>query len=338
MRAAQMGQGGRRRRRCACPRHAPLPRHPLASPRPHPTRPGFRDFPLGDLPMLEVLRQASEGVFVPLTVGGGIREFTDAGGRHYSALEVAAEYFRWAQGRGGGSGAALRGSLGTGPRWKRRPSTSGGVGAPAWKAGWQGRGCSSDVLAGCAGARGRGALQAARSPALPAAHPRATRPPPPAPPHPARRSGADKVSIGSDAVEAVEAYLARGGAKDGSTAIEQISRVYGAQVRRRRCRTSALFWGPVVALLEHAAILPGAPAGPAGWPAGRARRGAAGAGGGGGRRASPPRCHSRMRPPTRPSDPLTPTAGGGGVHRPQARVGVRPRLHHPPLRQGQQAG
>lgn len=38
------------------------------------------------------------------------------------------------------------------------------------------------------------------------------------------------MSIGSDAVFAVEEYLARGGAKDGSTAIEQISRVYGAQV------------------------------------------------------------------------------------------------------------
>ena len=97
---------------------------------------GFRDFPMADLPMLEVLRQASKGVFVPLTVGGGIREFTDATGRHYSALEVAAEYFR---------------------------------------------------------------------------------------------SGADKISIGSDAVFAAEAYLAAGGRKDGSTAIEQISRVYGAQ-------------------------------------------------------------------------------------------------------------
>lgn len=31
---------------------------------------------------------------MPLTVGGGIREFTDAEGRHYSALDVAAEYFR----------------------------------------------------------------------------------------------------------------------------------------------------------------------------------------------------------------------------------------------------
>ncbi|KAI3433306.1 hypothetical protein D9Q98_003124 [Chlorella vulgaris] len=97
---------------------------------------GFRDFPLGDLPMLEVLRQASKGVFVPLTVGGGIREFTDGSGKHYSALQVAAEYFR---------------------------------------------------------------------------------------------SGADKVSIGSDAVYAAEEYLANGGKKAGGTAIEQISRVYGAQ-------------------------------------------------------------------------------------------------------------
>ncbi|EER92531.1 hypothetical protein BDA96_01G460300 [Sorghum bicolor] len=55
---------------------------------------GFRDFPLGDLPMLEVLRCASENVFVPLTVGGGIRDFTDANGRYYSSLEVASEYFR----------------------------------------------------------------------------------------------------------------------------------------------------------------------------------------------------------------------------------------------------
>jgi glutamine amidotransferase/cyclase len=43
---------------------------------------------------VQVVRQASEGVFVPLTVGGGIREFTDADGKHWSALEVASEYFR----------------------------------------------------------------------------------------------------------------------------------------------------------------------------------------------------------------------------------------------------
>ena len=54
----------------------------------------FRDFPLADQPMLEVLRRTSENVFVPLTIGGGIRAFTDADGRYYSALDVASEYFR----------------------------------------------------------------------------------------------------------------------------------------------------------------------------------------------------------------------------------------------------
>ena len=55
---------------------------------------GFRDFPLEDMPMLEVLRQTSKNVFVPLTIGGGIRDYTDKEGREYTALEVAAEYFR----------------------------------------------------------------------------------------------------------------------------------------------------------------------------------------------------------------------------------------------------
>jgi glutamine amidotransferase/cyclase len=55
---------------------------------------GFRDFPLEDMPMLEVLRQTSKNVFVPLTIGGGIRDYVDKDGRSYSALEVATEYFR----------------------------------------------------------------------------------------------------------------------------------------------------------------------------------------------------------------------------------------------------
>jgi len=55
---------------------------------------GFRDFPLKDLPMLEVLKQTSRHVFVPLTIGGGIRDYTDPSGKSYTALEVAAEYFR----------------------------------------------------------------------------------------------------------------------------------------------------------------------------------------------------------------------------------------------------
>ena len=42
------------------------------------------------------------------------------------------------------------------------------------------------------------------------------------------RSGADKISIGSDAVLIVEEYLRRG-SKTGKSAIEEISRVYGNQ-------------------------------------------------------------------------------------------------------------
>ncbi len=55
---------------------------------------GFRDFPLEDLPMMEVLKQTSLNVFVPLTIGGGIRKYTDKNGRIYTALEMAAAYFR----------------------------------------------------------------------------------------------------------------------------------------------------------------------------------------------------------------------------------------------------
>jgi imidazole glycerol-phosphate synthase len=45
---------------------------------------GYRDLPLTDAPMLEVLRRSSETVFVPLTVGGGIRDFTDSNGKSYT--------------------------------------------------------------------------------------------------------------------------------------------------------------------------------------------------------------------------------------------------------------
>ena len=54
----------------------------------------FRDFPLKDMPMMKVLQETSKNVFVPLTIGGGIRDFTDRNGRFYSALEVASKYFR----------------------------------------------------------------------------------------------------------------------------------------------------------------------------------------------------------------------------------------------------
>ncbi|KAI2624961.1 imidazole glycerol phosphate synthase HisHF [Hypoxylon sp. NC1633] len=96
----------------------------------------FRDCPLADLPMLEVLRRTSETVFVPLTVGGGIRDTVDVDGSKASALEIATMYFK---------------------------------------------------------------------------------------------SGADKVSIGSDAVLAAEEYHAGGRRLFGNTAIEQISKAYGNQ-------------------------------------------------------------------------------------------------------------
>lgn len=61
----------------------------------------FKNCPLNDLPMLEVLRQASENIFVPLTVGGGIRDMQVPGNnsdpstiKHHTAVEVAAEYFK----------------------------------------------------------------------------------------------------------------------------------------------------------------------------------------------------------------------------------------------------
>ena len=97
----------------------------------------FRQGVIEDMPMLQVLEEASKCIFVPLTVGGGIRSYTDPeSGTVYSALEVASRYFR---------------------------------------------------------------------------------------------AGADKVSIGSDAVYAAEDYVKSGGKKTGLTSIETISQVYGVQ-------------------------------------------------------------------------------------------------------------
>ncbi|KAK4139986.1 uncharacterized protein C8A04DRAFT_40260 [Dichotomopilus funicola] len=96
----------------------------------------FRDCPVADLPMLEILRRTSETVFVPLTIGGGIRDTVDVDGTKVSALEIATMYFK---------------------------------------------------------------------------------------------SGADKVSVGSDAVIAAEEYYRAGKTLYGNTAIEQISKAYGNQ-------------------------------------------------------------------------------------------------------------
>jgi glutamine amidotransferase/cyclase len=96
----------------------------------------FRNCPVADTPMLEILRRTSETVFVPLTIGGGIRDTVDTDGTKISALDIATMYFK---------------------------------------------------------------------------------------------SGADKVSIGSDAVTAAEEYYARGSKLSGNTAIETISSAYGNQ-------------------------------------------------------------------------------------------------------------
>ncbi|KAI0307871.1 imidazole glycerol phosphate synthase HisHF [Multifurca ochricompacta] len=54
----------------------------------------FRHSPLRDQPMLAVVRAAAAMVFVPLTIGGGIRDTVDPDGTPQSALEVAGAYFR----------------------------------------------------------------------------------------------------------------------------------------------------------------------------------------------------------------------------------------------------
>ena len=96
----------------------------------------FRHSPLNDQPMLAVVLAASQEVFVPLTIGGGIKDSVDPDGTKHTALEVAGLYFR---------------------------------------------------------------------------------------------AGADKVSIGSEAVYAVERLRANGNQPDGTSAIETISLVYGKQ-------------------------------------------------------------------------------------------------------------
>ena len=96
----------------------------------------FRHSPLNDQPMLAVVLAASQEVFVPLTIGGGIKDSVDPDGTKHTALEVAGLYFR---------------------------------------------------------------------------------------------AGADKVSIGSEAVYAVERLRVNGNRPDGTSAIETISFVYGKQ-------------------------------------------------------------------------------------------------------------
>ncbi|PVU91632.1 hypothetical protein BB561_004294 [Smittium simulii] len=55
----------------------------------------FRDVPLNDTPMLKILQQASKFVFVPMTIGGGIRSIKmDSTGESWTATQVADAYFK----------------------------------------------------------------------------------------------------------------------------------------------------------------------------------------------------------------------------------------------------
>ncbi|KAF7306870.1 Imidazole glycerol phosphate synthase hisHF [Mycena indigotica] len=54
----------------------------------------FRHSPLQDQPMLAVVKAAAERLFIPLTIGGGIKDTVDPDGTPRSALEVASAYFR----------------------------------------------------------------------------------------------------------------------------------------------------------------------------------------------------------------------------------------------------
>jgi imidazole glycerol phosphate synthase subunit HisF len=54
----------------------------------------YKSMPLHDQPLLELLRETSRRVFVPLTVGGGIRALEMPDGKRISALDVAHEYFQ----------------------------------------------------------------------------------------------------------------------------------------------------------------------------------------------------------------------------------------------------
>ena len=60
------------------------------------------------------------------------------------------------------------------------------------------------------------------------------------------------MSIGSDAVYAVEEYINGGRQKTGKTAIEQISRVYGAQVGVRVVQDFVSLWTMCSHLFELA--------------------------------------------------------------------------------------
>lgn len=54
----------------------------------------FRDSPLTDQPLLALLQVVSKSIFVPLTIGGGIKDLVDPDGTKHPAVAVAGAYFR----------------------------------------------------------------------------------------------------------------------------------------------------------------------------------------------------------------------------------------------------
>ena len=54
----------------------------------------FREYVPGDNAMLTLLKDTSKKVFVPLTIGGGIRDMKSPDGNTVTAFQVAEEYFR----------------------------------------------------------------------------------------------------------------------------------------------------------------------------------------------------------------------------------------------------
>jgi len=188
-------------------------------------------------------------VFVPLTVGGGIRGFTDADGRRHSALDVAAEYFR--------SGADKA------RRAPRRAARASPYHNPTPCAGRRAASLHSVCFAPCKPAQQRHAdrqcsalsavaarvpLGAGEGPCGAVVHAagscravhQARRPARGAPTGAAAVSAGRRaqVSIGTEAVDAAEAYL-RSGERTGESAIEQISWVRARLRARRRAALAA---------------------------------------------------------------------------------------------------
>ena len=54
----------------------------------------FRSKVIDDLPLVDLMVETSKRVFVPMTVGGGIRDFEDKDGKLWKGWQVADRYFR----------------------------------------------------------------------------------------------------------------------------------------------------------------------------------------------------------------------------------------------------